>query len=90
MPSPKSAAGGGSSSQQQTPSEGAKNLQERLHQLLTRLSSTIELIKTWPSTDGDDASIHVETTTRLISLQPKTMLPSMNIPACLIRFTGHL
>ena len=48
------------------PSEGAKNLQERLHQLLTRLSSTIELIKNWPES-GDDASIHVETTTKLIS-----------------------
>jgi hypothetical protein len=48
------------------PSEGAKNLQERLHQLLTRLSSTIELIKNWPES-GDDASIHVGTTTKLIS-----------------------
>jgi hypothetical protein len=46
---------------------GAKNLQERLHQLLTRLSATIELIKNWPTTDGDDASIHVETTTKLIA-----------------------
>ena len=65
MPSPKSPKSGGSGSG--TPTEGAKVLQERLHQLLTRLSSTIELIKTWPSTDGDDASIHVETTTRLLS-----------------------
>jgi hypothetical protein len=48
-------------------SEGVKNLQERLHHLLTRLSSTIELIKSWPESDGDDASIHVETTTKLIS-----------------------
>jgi hypothetical protein len=46
---------------------GAKSLQERLHQLLTRLSSTIELIKNWPESDGDDASIHVETTSKLIS-----------------------
>ena len=46
---------------------GAKNLQERLHQLLTRLSSTIDLIKNWPESDGDDASIHMKTTTKLIS-----------------------
>ena len=78
MPSPKMSPGGGggpsSSSGQQpqptpsSPGEGAKVLQERLHQLLTRLSSTIELIKTWPESGGDgDASVHVETTTKLIS-----------------------
>jgi hypothetical protein len=50
-----------------TNTAGAKNLQERLHQLLTRLSTTIDLIKNWPESDGDDASIHVETTTKLIS-----------------------
>jgi len=41
-------------------------LQERLHILLTRLSNTTELIKKWPESDGDDASVHVETTTKLI------------------------
>lgn len=46
---------------------GAKNLQEKLHQLLSKLSATIELIKTWPESDGDDASIHVQTTTKLIA-----------------------
>lgn len=50
-----------------TATTGAKNLQERLHQLLTRLSTTIELIKNWPESEGDDASIHVETTTKLIN-----------------------
>lgn len=49
------------------PLSGAKNLQERLHILLTRLAKTTDLIKTWPESDGDDASIHVETTTKLIT-----------------------
>jgi hypothetical protein len=49
------------------PSEGAKTLQERLHILLSRLSATIDLIKTWPESDGDDASIHVETSSKLIA-----------------------
>lgn len=48
------------------PLEGAKSLQERLNQLLSNLSSSIEIVKTWPSTDGDDASIHVKTTSKLI------------------------
>lgn len=47
--------------------EGAKNLQEQTHLLLSKLSSTIEIIKTWPESEGDDASIHVATTTKLIS-----------------------
>ena len=46
---------------------GAKNLQERLHILLSRLATTTDLIKTWPESDGDDASIHVQTTTKLIT-----------------------
>jgi len=45
----------------------AKTLQERLHELLTRLAATVELIKNWKESDGDDASIHVETTTKLIA-----------------------
>lgn len=35
--------------------------------MLTRLAKTTDLIKTWPESDGDDASIHVETTTKLIT-----------------------
>ena len=46
---------------------GAKALQEKLHELLTRLAATIELVKNWPESEGDDASIHVETTTKLIA-----------------------
>ena len=52
---------------QSGPLPGAKDLQERLHILLTRLAKTTDLIKTWPESDGDDASIHVETTTKLIT-----------------------
>lgn len=44
----------------------AKNLQERLHELLSRISDTTDLIKSWPESDGDDASIHVKTTSKLI------------------------
>ena len=50
-----------------SPSEGAKALQDRLNQLLSRLSTSIDLVKTWPSMDGDDASIHVKTTSKLIA-----------------------
>lgn len=46
---------------------GAKTLQEKIHLLLSKLSSTIEIVKTWPESEGDDASIHVATTTKLIS-----------------------
>ena len=53
------------------PLEGAKALQERLNQLLTKLSMSIEIVKTWPAAattnDGDDASIHVKTTSKLIA-----------------------
>ena len=49
------------------PSEAAKELQTKLHVLLTQLGQTSELIKTWPESNGDDASIHVETTTKLIT-----------------------
>jgi hypothetical protein len=41
-------------------------LQDNLHELLKFLASTSELIKSWPESEGDDASIHVETTTKLL------------------------
>lgn len=46
-----------------TPS--AKTLQERLHELLSRLANTIEHVKNWP--DGDETVINTERT-KLISL----------------------
>ena len=59
-PSPTPPAG-----QQMPP--GATNLQEKIHLLLSKLSSAIEIVKTWPESEGDDASIHLATTTKLIS-----------------------
>lgn len=56
----------GSPSSLPPPSDGAKSLQERLNLLLSKLSSAIETVKTWPTMDGDDASIHVKTTSKLI------------------------
>jgi hypothetical protein len=56
-----------SSSQSASAVAGAKTLQERLHELITRLAATVELVKNWPESEGDDASIHVETTTKLIA-----------------------
>ena len=44
---------------------GAKVLQERLHELQTRLAATIELINNWK--EAGDSSGHVETTSKLIA-----------------------
>ena len=49
------------------PMEGAKTLQQRLNVLLSKLSRSIDIVKNWPSTDGDDASDHVKTTSTLIA-----------------------
>ena len=43
-----------------------ESLQVQLHTLLTRLSDSSEIINKWPE-DGDDNSIHAETTTKLIT-----------------------
>lgn len=50
-----------------TAQEAAVQLQDRLHYLLSRLNDAVELIKTWPEAKGDDASVHVESTTKLIN-----------------------
>lgn len=45
-------------------------LQSRLNSLLTSLADTTKVIKKWPSSDGDNGKIHIDTTTTLIeSLQ---------------------
>jgi hypothetical protein len=44
---------------------GARTLQDKLHDVLSRLSSTIELVKSWP--ESSDTSVHVESTSRLIA-----------------------
>ncbi|GKZ01073.1 hypothetical protein MPSEU_001059000 [Mayamaea pseudoterrestris] len=46
---------------------GDVKLQEALHLLLNRLAKTIDQVKNWPEATGDDASIHVETTSKLIT-----------------------
>jgi hypothetical protein len=52
---------------QKTVTPGDLTLQEALHVLLSRLAATMELIRNWPEASGDDASIHVETTSKLIT-----------------------
>lgn len=47
------------------------SLQECLHTLLTRLSDTSEILQKWPG--GDDPSIHVRTTEKLIKSIKKIM-----------------
>uniref|UniRef100_A0A8J9T7C0 Uncharacterized protein n=1 Tax=Phaeodactylum tricornutum TaxID=2850 RepID=A0A8J9T7C0_PHATR len=49
-----------------TPTEAEKNLQDKLHDLLTRLSQTMELVKSWPEDKGSP-SVHVENATKLIA-----------------------
>jgi hypothetical protein len=48
--------------------ESSKMLQERLHELLSRISATLDAIKNWPSADGASvAEVHAERTTKLIA-----------------------
>lgn len=51
----------------QRPKGDGKALQERLHELISRIADTTDIVKGWPESEGDDASIHVETTTKLIA-----------------------
>ena len=45
----------------------ARDLQGKLHELLSRLSATAEHVRDWPAaTSEETTSIHVESTTRLI------------------------
>lgn len=50
-----------------TAKEAAVQLQDRLHYLLSRLSDVVEMVKSWPEAKGDDASVHVESTSKLIN-----------------------
>ena len=49
-----------------TTQEAAVALQDKLHILLSRLADAVDLIKSWPEAKGEDASIHVESTSKLI------------------------
>ena len=64
-------------------SAGARSLQERLHALLSRLASTVDQVKNWKEASGDDASIHVESTSRLIA-------NIRQILACIQKVEGQL
>jgi hypothetical protein len=48
------------------PGGDAKALQERLHELISRISDTTDVVKGWPESSGDDASTHVRATSKLI------------------------
>mmetsp|Transcript_35408 Transcript_35408/g.53582 ORF Transcript_35408/g.53582 Transcript_35408/m.53582 type:complete len:217 (+) Transcript_35408:78-728(+) len=43
------------------------SLQDRLHTLINRLAETTEILKSWPESEGDDSTVHVETTGKLIA-----------------------
>lgn len=60
-------SGGGNSGSGAVVADNARILQESLHILLSRLARTIEHVKSWPEAKGDDASIHVESTSKLIT-----------------------
>lgn len=60
-----------------TAREAAVQLQDRLHQLLQRLSDAVDLIKDWPEAKGDDTSIHVESTGKLIGIL-RSIVASIN------------
>ena len=49
-----------------TTQEASVTLQDKLHILLSRLADAVDLIKSWPEAKGEDASIHVESTSKLI------------------------
>lgn len=42
-----------------------KGLQERLHELISRLSDTTDILKEWPESEGDDKAVHDYATSRL-------------------------
>jgi hypothetical protein len=49
-------------------SASSRVLQERLHELLSKLASTLDVVKNWPSSTTDERgeSVHSEQTTKLI------------------------
>ena len=48
-----------------TPTEADKVLQEQLHDLITKLTQTMDHVKSWPEDQGN-ASVHMEQTRKLI------------------------
>lgn len=56
-----------SSSSNSVPQGDARALQERLHELLTRLADTTVTMKNWEESDGDNPNVHIEATTQLMT-----------------------
>ena len=65
--------------------DSARSLQEGLHNLLTRLSETTNILKNWKEADADDSSIHVETTTRLIGSLQQVILAVKSVEEKVLR-----
>mmetsp|Transcript_10575 Transcript_10575/g.14919 ORF Transcript_10575/g.14919 Transcript_10575/m.14919 type:complete len:230 (-) Transcript_10575:539-1228(-) len=64
-------------------------LRERLHNLISRLSDSTDLLKNWPESKfGDDSSIHVETTTRLIATLQRVIGALKNVEEQVNRGNG--
>ncbi|GAX25244.1 hypothetical protein FisN_5Lh326 [Fistulifera solaris] len=47
--------------------ENARQFQDQLHRLLSKLTDTTDFIKNWPEAKGGDGSMHVERTSQLIT-----------------------
>lgn len=56
-----------SSASSSMPKGDARILQEQLHDLLSRMADTTNIIKNWEESEGDDSTVHVETTTQLMT-----------------------
>jgi hypothetical protein len=54
----------------------------KIFKLLTRLAGTIKQVKNWPEAKGDDASIHVESTTKLIEKIRHFIASLQRVEAC--------
>jgi hypothetical protein len=63
-------------------SDGARALQRRLHELLSRLTETMEQVKSWEEAKGDDISVHVESTSRLIANIRQIVESLQRVEAC--------
>ena len=47
--------------------ENARQFQDQLHKLLSKLTDTTDFIKNWPEAKGGDGSMHIERTSQLIT-----------------------
>lgn len=47
--------------------DNARQFQDQLHKLLSKLTDTTDFIKNWPEAKGGDGSMHIERTSQLIT-----------------------